>query len=336
MTPDDGPAKTGQHGLGPHVVGQRVVVRRLLPGQLGPTGGPAFTDVLGICESWADGVVVVRREDGTTVPIRIAEIVSGKPVPPRPSRFARWSADEVEARAAHIVRPIETVHLGDWLLRSTGGSTRRANSLLPVGTPDRPLPEALAAVARFYGERDRPAWAQVVAGSEVEASLLEHGWRPDPGSDTHVMLAGTAGLSRRLRGHDRAGVRHQGAVDRDWLVGRPEALSDYDRVAAMLELPDATFASIEHDGRQLARGRVNLVEDWALLADLVVQPDHRLEGLAHRITAALTDWAGERGATAMLLQVHSANEPAQRLYDGLGFELHHTYRYLAPAPLAQM
>ena len=83
----------GRHGhprgegvLGPHVVGQRVVVRRVLRGEVGPTGGPAMTDVLGTCESWADGVMTVRREDATIVEIATADIVSGKPVPPRPPR----------------------------------------------------------------------------------------------------------------------------------------------------------------------------------------------------------------------------------------------------------
>jgi hypothetical protein len=45
-----------------------------------------MTDVLGTCESWGDGVVTVRREDGTVVEIATADIVSGKPVPPRPER----------------------------------------------------------------------------------------------------------------------------------------------------------------------------------------------------------------------------------------------------------
>ena len=62
--------------LGPHVVGRRVVVRRLLAGQKGPSGGPAMTDVLGTCEAWADGEVVVRRERGDLVTIPTDDIVS--------------------------------------------------------------------------------------------------------------------------------------------------------------------------------------------------------------------------------------------------------------------
>src|SRR6188472_1688067 len=84
MERDDAP--TGRHALGPHVVGLRVVVRRVLPGETGPSGGPAMTDVLGVCTAWADGVCVVAPSSGgPPVTIRIADIVSGKPVPPRPS-----------------------------------------------------------------------------------------------------------------------------------------------------------------------------------------------------------------------------------------------------------
>jgi hypothetical protein len=45
-----------------------------------------MSDVLGTCEAWGDGRCLVRREDGTAVEIPIADIVSGKPVPPRPPR----------------------------------------------------------------------------------------------------------------------------------------------------------------------------------------------------------------------------------------------------------
>ncbi len=90
------------HSLGPHVVGQRVVVRRIVPGETGPTGGPAFTDVLGTCESWGDGEVVLRTEEGDEVRIATSLIVSGKPVPPRPSRFRRLGDDEVDARVAAL------------------------------------------------------------------------------------------------------------------------------------------------------------------------------------------------------------------------------------------
>src|ERR1700740_2317011 len=96
MSPTGGPAfrHVSKSGLGPHVVGQRVVVRRVLPGETGPSGGPAMTDLLGICEAWADGVASVRAEDGTLVEIPFEHIVSGKPVQPRPGVGKRDSVLE--------------------------------------------------------------------------------------------------------------------------------------------------------------------------------------------------------------------------------------------------
>src|SRR5690242_9497064 len=84
VTAPQDPRETGRHLLGPHVVGQRVVVRRLLPGQTGPSGGPAMTDLLGTCVSWGEGRCVIQPEAGEPVEIALADIVSGKPVPPRP------------------------------------------------------------------------------------------------------------------------------------------------------------------------------------------------------------------------------------------------------------
>ena len=45
-----------------------------------------MTDVLGVMESWDQGVTTVRTADGSVVVIEVADIVSGKPVPPRPER----------------------------------------------------------------------------------------------------------------------------------------------------------------------------------------------------------------------------------------------------------
>jgi hypothetical protein len=73
--------------LGPHVVGQRIIVRRLVRGETGPSGGPAMTDLLGTCVAWEAGACVVSPDaGGPDVSVPLADIVSGKPVPPRPSR----------------------------------------------------------------------------------------------------------------------------------------------------------------------------------------------------------------------------------------------------------
>lgn len=291
-----------------------------------------MTDLLGICESWTEQTASIRAGDGTLVEIPIADIVSGKPVPPRPSRFTRISADEVERRATGLFRPAALERVGDWLLRYAGGSNARPNSILPIGDPGVPIAVALDRATEFYARHDRTPCAQVVVGSPVQLELEDRGWvrlRPEE-ADTEVQLAGIAALSRALSSVDTSSVDFADAISHDWLVGNTSAQANYPVVATTLDLVDAAFASISSDGAQVARGRINLVDDWAFFGDLTVQPVARRRGLGRTMMAATTEWAAERGASVMLLQVISDNEPAQQLYGALGFERHHAYRYLTP------
>lgn len=75
--------------IGSADVGQRVVVRRRLSGQSGPTGGQAYTDVLGILEAWDEVVLRVRRSDDTIVEMPIADVARARRVPPPPTARRR-------------------------------------------------------------------------------------------------------------------------------------------------------------------------------------------------------------------------------------------------------
>lgn len=59
----------------PDDVGQRVTTRRMVPG--------GFRDAVGVLESWRDGVLAVRKRDGTLVEIPEKTLVAAKIVPPR-------------------------------------------------------------------------------------------------------------------------------------------------------------------------------------------------------------------------------------------------------------
>lgn len=74
------------------LVGERVVVRRVIPHESAPSGRPALTDVLGILEAWGERSITVRREDGHPVTVQLTDIVAGKPIPPRPARRPRPAA----------------------------------------------------------------------------------------------------------------------------------------------------------------------------------------------------------------------------------------------------
>jgi N-acetylglutamate synthase len=60
---------------------------------------------------------------------------------------------EIETAAVLGWQAGERRWLGRWLLRAADGFTGRANSVLPLGPPDRPVPDAIAEVRRWYAAR---------------------------------------------------------------------------------------------------------------------------------------------------------------------------------------
>jgi ribosomal protein S18 acetylase RimI-like enzyme len=294
----------GAHHLGPHVVGQRVVVRRLL-GERGPTGGPAFTDVLGVCTAWGDGVCVVAPATGEPVTIPIALIVSGKPVPPRPSWRHRVSAREAEGHALALWPKLVRRDLGDWVMRSSDVPFKRANSCLAIGDPGMTLDHAEFAVRAFYEGRGRQPLVQVEADSPEEAHFAEAGWTLLQHGEAAFQLAALAAVRRRL------GSSLQPSDVRLRVEGH--------------------FAHVQLlvGGDVVASGRAGLDGDWIGIHAFGVDDAHRRQGLGTLVLAELLEWGAEQGASTVWLHVETDNEPALALYGSLGFVTHHTCRYLS-------
>jgi ribosomal protein S18 acetylase RimI-like enzyme len=304
-----------------------------------------MTDLLGTMLSWSATDTVVEAESGERVRIALADIVSGKPVPPRPSVRLRVTAAEAERRALAGWPAVESVPLGEWVLRASSGFSARANSVLALGDPGTPLDEELAAVAEFYAARGLPAWAQVVVGSDEEAALVAAGWadaRPGE-ADTHFQIASVAQLSRALRASNppTGRVLTVAATASDaWLADDARAQAAPKAARAVLEGPDDVgFVSVSLGESPagpvtpvVAKGRISFADDWAGITDVWVSPEHRRQGLALTVLGGLVDWAAERGARTAYLQTRGDNARALALYGRLGFVTHHTYRYLrAPA-----
>ena len=286
------------HRLGPHVVGQRVVVRRLLRGETGPSGGPAMTDLLGVCTLWGDEVCVVAPESGDPVTIRLADIVSGKPVPPRPSVRHRVSPLDAQLHGLALFPDLETEQVGNWLLRRSPTATaRRANSVLAFVAAD-----VDGAYERVVAHYERPV-AAVLPDSPEDDLFRSRGWVTEShDADTQFRVASVAQVSRRLRRGDTPSI----------------------------ELVETHPGVVEARIGDVASGVAAYADDWVGFRSIHVAPDHRRRGLALAVMAALVEWGAEQGATTAYLQVLGDNEPALALYDGLGFATHHAYRYLTP------
>lgn len=291
--------------LGPHVVGQRIVVRRVLRGETGPSGGPALTDLLGVCTAWTATSCVVLPEDGAPVEIALADIVSGKPVPPRPSVRHRVSPIEAQTRSLAMWADLETEPVGAWVLRHSATSrARRANSVLAFEASG--VADDYDRVVEWYAARTGRPVAAVPPDSPEEALFLGRGWGPEStDADTVFQLAGVARVRRALPPADDD-------VQLEVSAGRGEGLQAVARIG------------------DLASGVATFDRDWVGLRTIEVAPERRRQGLGRRVLAALLEWAAEQGATTAYLQVLGDNAPALGLYEGLGFTEHHRYRYLAP------
>ncbi len=302
-------------------MGQRVVIRRLLRGETGPTGGPAMTDLLGVCVAWGDGRCVVRPEEGEPVEIEIADIVSGKPVPPRPSVRMRVSTRDAELHTASLWASVETTTLGEWVLRTdtapAGRLRRRANSCLAMGDPGLPFDEAAMAVRAFYDERGRAPYVQVEAGSPEEHGFVAAGWQVDPTGDAEHRLASLTQVRRRIR----AVSDPPGQLD-------PLDLPDPPDLVNLVPDGPRAVATVADGGISRARGQAAVDGDWIGVHAIEVDPAHRRQGLATAVLAALLEWGAEQGATTVWLHVETDNAPALAWYDDIGLARHHVCRYL--------
>jgi GNAT superfamily N-acetyltransferase len=286
-----------------------------------------MTDVLGICESWAGGIVTVRREDGSVVEIATADIVSGKPVPPRPSLHRRLDDAQADRLVLPGWQPVESEPLGEWVLRASGGFSSRGNSVLALGDPGMPVSEAVAQVVRWYAARSLPARAHVHPDGPEADAFTEAGWSAyDP---TLLLLASVAKVIRRLGPHQVAEPGLDAALDEAWLATDDRTARYGESARAVMESGETTFATVrDEQGAVLARGRGAFHGDWVGVSALWTDPAHRGTGLSSAVLQSLVSWGAERGATTAYLQVVESNEHARRIYEARGFEVHHRYAYL--------
>ena len=242
-------------------------------------------------------------------------------------RRSPLGVEDLERVAARGWRALEEGALGGWLLRAGGGFTGRANSALVVGDPGVPLPAAVDAVARWYDERGLGPAAQLpgVQSRAADAAFAAAGWERD--EDTLVLTA-PVGVPRSVD----VPVDLASSPDEAWLAGyryRGAALPPV-AVDVLTSAEDVVFASVRlapAPAPLAAVARGVLSDGWLGVTAVTVAEEHRRQGLATAVMAALQSWAAGRGAHSVYLQVVGSNTAARALYRRAGFIEHHRYHY---------
>lgn len=260
-----------------------------------------------MCTSCNADSLTIDRDGHGPVTIRLLDVVTGKPVPPRASVRDRVGARDAELHSLVMWPSVEREAIGDWVLRSDPAPAprliTRANSCLAFGHPGMPVAAAAEQILAFYSERSRPALVQLELGGPFEGELRELGWTPVAGGDAHFMLTSIA-QSRRLVPSDDLAV---------------DLVEEGPRVRAVRRV----------DGRQAGSVRAALSDDWLGIHGLDVSGEHRGRGHATALMGAVLEWGAEKGARTAWLHVETENQPAIGRYERWGFRSHHTNRYLA-------
>ncbi|MGE0221595.1 N-acetylglutamate synthase, CG3035 family [Mycolicibacterium sp.] len=285
--------------------GTRVSLRYRLPA--GST--PPHSDVVGhLLDTGA--TVRVRNRHGEVVAVAAQDVLAVRVVPEIPVRTGEIR--NLEHAAALGWPGVEQHWHGGWLLRYGLGSTRRANSAVPLRFTSF---SEIAAVADWYAGRGVPALIsapdrllRIPDGVPTDAENLVMTRDLDDSRDPGDIV---------LRDRPSAGWR---------AVNRREVPDE-----VLTAVVDGHVAFGELAGAAVGRAAVTEAPDgtrWVGVSSVYVSPDARRRGLAGALCSGLLAWGESHGATRGYVQVVAENTGARALYESMRFVVHHRSRYV--------
>ncbi len=274
-----------------------------------PAGSvPPLTDVIGHLEAIGQ-TLRVRTKRGDVVDVAAADVVAIKALAAAPVRTG--DIRNLEHAAALAWPGVEQGRVGGWLLRFGRGSTRRANSAVPL---DIPAGDDLSEIIEWYAERGA---APLIAAPDRLIRIP-----PGVTKDAETLV-----MTGDVTTQRPSAVAIAARPDDDWLRLYQRDVP-VDVLTAVLD-GEVAFATAA--GAAVGRGAVTESPDgtrWVGLSAVHVVETARRGGRAREVCDALLAWGAERGATRAYVQVLADNTAATRLYESMGFSPHHRSRYV--------
>jgi GNAT superfamily N-acetyltransferase len=240
---------------------------------------------------------------------------------------------DLQERAARALPASEVVMADGWWLRHAPGSAWWAGSVLPhhdAVSPD--LLRRVVEAEEFYAGHGATARFQISPGTcpaGLDAVLAGRGYRCH--SAMSLQVASTAPAARQAPAA-AVRVRLDTRPAQAWLDlwhavhghggDRRSEREMLDRVQ-----PPSAYACATIGEAVVAVGRAVVDDGWAGVFGMATRPVARGRGAARSVLASLAQWADDRGAGRMYLQVERDNVAALALYRQAGFQEICTYHY---------
>lgn len=224
----------------------------------------------------------------------------------------------------------QTVLQQGWVLRLSGGFTKRANSVNAL-EPGAPFAGMVDAATQLYARHGLPAVFRLspLAPAEADHELSRAGYvHFDPCLVLHAPLPATTPPD--------ASTTLATTPSDAWIdalataTGVPPHHRALKRAMLQSIAQPAAFATLHAQGVAVGFGLAVLERGMVGLYDIVIAPGHRGSGRGRALVNALLHWGAGAGATSAYLQVLTQNTPALRLYEGLGFRPVYDYHYRVP------
>ena len=238
----------------------------------------------------------------------------------------------LEELAANAHVALNVMQYDGWLLRFSEGHTGRANSVSVLYPSTIDLQEKIAYCEACYQGQNLPCLFKLTDDDPEIGRLLEQrGYREVTPTDVMVLEIPDTGMPE-------GEVVFSDRPSEEWLSAffAFEGLQDvkrqqtFRRMLAKI-LVRTCYAAVIRNGRIIACASSATERGYAMIQNVVVDPEYRGRGTGKTICRALLCRAKRDGAQYAYLQVVKNNLPAVRLYRELGFQKKYSYRYLKQA-----
>lgn len=243
------------------------------------------------------------------------------------------SVQQLEQRGFNAWPAPRSALMGDWLLRSAAGYTKRANSANAMHPGAALTPPLLQQIEDHYARQQLPCIFRLSPLADVgaDALLQARGYRlVDP---SLLMQRATQDGDAHWQPTGGAALEMSSQLPDAWLDGycaasvHPAEQQPAHRAILAAIGMRCAYASLVRGGQVLAWGMAVCERDAVGLYEVLVHPAQRGQGLGRQLTRGLLQWAARAGATHTDLQVAGGNARARQLYASLGFAPVYGYHY---------